>query len=101
MSSKKDNPGFMTRAECVATMGPIQTSLSRLENAIIGTDLSSGLVKKVSDLTAKVDDVIKTGILEKSEKEKKEEKGNRWKIAALGFAFTLLGIIAKALIDKL
>lgn len=101
LSKNKDNPGVMTRGECSATMMPLQASLLRLENAIIGTDLSSGLVKKVSDLTAKVDSIAQTGILEKAEREKKEAKKDRWKIAALSFAGALLGIAVKVVIDKL
>jgi hypothetical protein len=96
-----DPPEFMTRVECAATMAPIQVSLARLENAIIGTDLSSGLVKKVSDLTAKVDNMIQTDNLRKAEQEKKQENKLRWKLVAFSFAGTLFGIILKLFIDKL
>ena len=97
----KDNPGFVTHGECSATMGPMQASLNRLEKAIIGDDLSSGMVKKVSDLAAKVDSVVQTRTQEKVERVNKEANKQRWKIVAVGSMFTLIGIIIKAVLDKL
>jgi len=96
--SKKDG-GCVTHAECSAVMGPLQTSLSRIENAIIGPDLSSGLVKKVADLDAKVDSIVKNNTHEKGEQAKKDKKQDKWKLAALTFGFSLLIIFIKEGID--
>jgi hypothetical protein len=82
-------------------MMPIQTSLSRIENAIIGPDLSSGIVKKLADLDAKFNDIVQANNLAENTREKKEAKFDKWKLAAVSFGLTLLGVLIKCGIDRL
>lgn len=98
--SKKDG-GCVTHAECSAVMTPIQVSLGRIENAIIGPDLSGGLVKKIADLDVKFNDIVQANNLAESTREKKEVKLDKWKFLTISFGFTCLGLIIKSGIDRL
>ena len=82
-------------------MTPIQTSLSRIENAIIGPDLTSGIVKKIADLDAKFNDIVQANNLAENTRVKKEVKLDKWKFLTISFAFTCLGLIIKSGIERI
>jgi hypothetical protein len=102
--SKKSDPqdgGFMHRSECAATMSPMQASLTRIETALLGPDLNSGMVMKFNDLGNKLNEIVRVNKLAESEREKRIIKQSAWKLAALSFAGTVVGIVIKIVIDKL
>lgn len=67
MSKRKQNPGHVTTAECRANvramngrLDTLVTKLKRVENALIGPDMKSGLVKNVNDLLHKEQSKLST-----------------------------------------
>ena len=58
VSRKKDNPGIfvpmdlcVSRHEALAKeMGAVTTELETIKNALVGSDLQGGLVKKINDM---------------------------------------------------
>ena len=103
MSKKVDpkNGGFVSHSECSATMGPMQASLGRIETALIGPDLNSGMVMKLTTLDNKLNEIVRVNKLAESEREKRIARQNAWKLAALSLAGTIVGVVIKIVTDKL
>jgi hypothetical protein len=94
MSEHKDNPGFVTRAECAATMNPLHEDVKMVKNALIGEDMQSGLVKSVKEMIDKLENI-------KNDQTEKKTQKDKWKWAAISLAFILIGYLVKFGLDKL
>jgi len=90
---KKYDGGCVTRQECVEAMEPLRNTLETVKNALVGQNLTGGLVKQMSDLSNKVTNLITQREEEKSEKKEKHEETLKWKMAALGLAASFLGFL--------
>ena len=73
-------------------MNPIGASVRKLETAIIGDDLSSGLVSKVNAIDSKFATVVQFFEAEIKERKEKEENLRRWRLALIASTTTIVGI---------
>lgn len=92
MSKKSDND-FITRLECTTVSSAIKRDLSEIKVALIGQDMQGGIVKKLNDLDSKVGDIALAQNHVSHEKEVKEDRFSREKIALIGVVGAILGII--------
>jgi hypothetical protein len=90
---KKHDGSCVTRLECAEAMEPMRGTLAEIKNALIGKDLTGGLVQQVNNLNSKVENLI-TQWNEQKEKNKEKRAANlAWKLAAVGFASAVIGIV--------
>ena len=54
----KDNPGYITTAECARITGAMNKKLDKVLDALVGEDMRGGLVKDVADLKKEKSTVI-------------------------------------------
>ena len=82
-------------------MNPIGNSIRKLETAIIGDDLSSGLVSKVNAIDSKFTTVVSYFENEIKERKAKEENLRRWRLALLATTTTIAGIFLGQILSYL
>jgi len=87
LSERKGNERFVRTDDCIKQH-------TRLELALFGQDGRAGMVKDLSDIKNYVSEL-------KEEGKNKRKETLKWKLAALGFAFTLLGFLANNVLSKL
>ena len=98
MSTRKKHDGScVSRQECAEAMEPLKSTMETVKNALVGKDLRSGLVQQVNNLDNKVQNLITQSDEEKRQAEKKRKEILRWKMAAVGFAATVFGIVLQFL----
>jgi len=81
-------------------MGPLGSTLTNIQKALIGDDMTHGLVKDVSTLTLKVESMLESTTEKRSASEAKKERWTREKIAILGLVSAIVGIFFGHLLDK-
>lgn len=98
MSKKKDNPIYVTRAECARISSEVREDLEILKTALVGKDLRGGIVADISAVKAQVEELAKVQADMVAKEREKRETYLRWKIAAFSFLATIIGIIIKSLL---
>lgn len=100
-SKKKSNPGLVTRAECAEISGGIKREMLIIRNAMVGEDMQGGLVKKFTDLSEKLNTVVTMHNTEVAEREKREAKHWKLKLAVFGLFMTIIGFIIENIISRI
>lgn len=54
----KDNPSYVTRAECALITTDMKKKLDTIQTALVGEDMRGGLVKDVGDLKKEKSTVV-------------------------------------------
>ena len=80
--SEKDNPDYVTKAECVQISGSINDELKTIKKALVGEDMRGGLVKDVADIKNTLND-----------QKQERELSARWKAAIYGASITSAGLV--------
>ena len=52
LSKQKENPGYVTRAECAKTVTKFDAELKTIKKALVGEDMRGGVVKDIADIKA-------------------------------------------------
>ena len=94
MPKKRNGGSFVTRTECDTMMGQVGRDIDIVKKALVGDDFRHGIVKDVADIKSQMIDF-------KNTQKEKRETSLRWKLAAAGFAFTLLGILLQEVLSHL
>jgi len=94
MSSKKGADRFVLAEDCVKQH-------TRLELALFGKDGREGMVKDMSDIKFFISEQTKRNDEDKQDQKDKRTTLLRYKLATIGFAFTLLGFLANYALSKL
>jgi hypothetical protein len=74
-------------------MDPLRSTLETVKNALVGENLSGGLVQQVNNLNIRVANLITQGNEQKLQNKEKRENLLKWKLAAVGFAAVVIGYL--------
>lgn len=93
MPRQKKNDCYVSRQECDGAMEPLRSTLETVKNALVGENMSGGLVQQVNNLNIRVANLITQGNEQKLQNKEKQEKNLKWKLAAVGFAAIVIGYL--------
>jgi len=94
MSEKRGTERFVLAEDCVKQH-------TRLELALFGKDGREGMVQDISDIKSFIREQTRRNEEDKQDQKDKRTTLLRYKLATVGFAFTLLGFLANYVLSKL
>jgi len=91
---------FVTHIECQNISEDVKEDLKTLKKALVGEDLRGGMRKDFTEMRSQVDKLLANNKETKVLDKEKRVTILKLKIAALGFAFVLLGIFIEYILNK-
>jgi len=94
MSTKRGNSRYVLAEDCTKAHG-------RIDLALWGEDGREGMVRDINEIKDFMKEQTKYREEEKEAQKEKRKNLLKWKFAAVGFAFALLGFVLQYALSKL